>query len=73
MTGAEHFIEAERLIGGVESMQQVARSTAEAENWPAHEAAKWGVDQLLARAQVHATLALAASQLRSLTAIQNTN
>jgi hypothetical protein len=61
MTGPEHYREAERLDAGVQRFVDLAKSTADAGNADASEAAKWAANHILARAQVHATLALAAA------------
>lgn len=56
MNGPQHYAEAERCL-----------------SWLAdYERGSAAVTELLAEAQVHATLALAASQLRSLPAAQDT-
>ena len=60
MNGAEHFAEAERLLRVVKD--KAPECFGREVVMPMHE--------LLAAAQVHATLALAASQLRSLPAEQ---
>lgn len=62
MTGPEHYAEAERLAKGANDYVEIARATSDAENWPAHTAAKWAADHVTALAHVHATLALAAAQ-----------
>jgi uncharacterized coiled-coil protein SlyX len=58
VNGAQHFAEAERLIDLANDMAS-QRRTVEQQS------------MVLAAAQVHATLALAASQLRSLVAEAN--
>lgn len=55
MKAAEHFAAAERCL-----------------NWlPEYERGSAAVTELLAEAQVHATLAVAATQMRSLPAVQD--
>lgn len=61
MTGREHFAEAERLLRVIrdKAPECMGREVV------------MSVNELLAEAQVHATLALAASQMRSLPAEQD--
>lgn len=70
MKGPEHFAEAERLLEGANEFTQYAERSDRDGNKESRDVAMWSCDSLVARAQVHATLALAASQLRSLAAAQ---
>ena len=65
MTGPEHYAETEKHLAISKEAWNLAQATAEAENWPAHEAAKWCADYSLARAQVHATLAQVAATVEA--------
>lgn len=56
MKGPEHYREAERLIGGLKELAEHAEQVQ-----PSGEAYAAAVSQILATAQVHATLALAAA------------
>lgn len=60
MTGAEHYAEAERLLRVIrdKAPECMGREVV------------MPISELLTEAQIHATLALAASQLRSLPATQ---
>ena len=66
MTGPEHYKESERLLD--ESVKLMERHASRAESMQAEQAIMQAGSNVVAMAQVHATLALAASQLRSLSA-----
>ena len=65
MTGPEHYAEAERLLKGANTYVDLARDTADAENWPAYKAAQWAAEHVISLAQAHATLALAAATVEA--------
>ena len=68
MTGPEHYKRAEKLISGLNEMRAVLETGRASVAEVAAGSAL--INGLIAEAQVHATLALAASQLRSLPAEQ---
>jgi hypothetical protein len=70
MTGPEHYQTAEKLMSGLNAIRETLQSGKASVAEVAAGAAI--INGLIAEAQVHATLAVAASQMRSLPAQQAT-